>query len=288
MAKSKTLFESDTSCIRENPVPISKERQVQKAILLKITAEEIEPDLDITDEHIPTFESSALLGPREINNIPFTNFESPSLKKDRIRQYIDEIDPELERMPTIIDPDVQNQLIDILEIYKSATAYFLNLESKSKKYNFSRVLQLKDILDQISAVLTEHLGDKEKQLISLDLIKNHLRTASIENIESLIAEMYSSILRCLDKPRIYYKFTFFSLPDKSKIDAHIETIKYHLRRSHQLGDRNWEFCLEEYKKAYKETLILRNLLPDSNEAKYRFFVILISLISATMATISFF
>ncbi len=189
-------------------------------------------------------------------------------------------------MSNQIDPEVMEKLLKLLDKpYKRAKLGILNLESKSKKYSFSQILQLRDALDHISIALVEHSGEKEKQLKSLDLAEDHLRRASIESIEILVTELFFSMLGLLEKPRIYYKFAFCPLPEKYKIDAQLKKIEYHLKRGRQLKGKidDWELCLMEFEKAYNETVILKNLLPHSNEAKYRFFVILITIMAFTVS-----
>jgi hypothetical protein len=147
-------------------------------------------------------------------------------------------------------------------------------------------------LDHIVIALFEYSGEKEKQLRSLDLAEDHLRRASIESIEILVIELFFSIYRILKQPRFYYRLVCFSLPDKRKIDTHIKTVEYHLQRGRQLKGKidDWELCLRKIEKAYDEATILKNLLPDIDEARYRFLMIFASiiaiLVSVTVIVIS--
>ena len=291
MAGSKILIEKESSHIRDDPLSFSMERKPKKEIFLRITAEVIEPDRNMDDEYIAAIENPNPYNTEEIGNIPFATFESslPTLDRRR-RKHVDEIDSELELedVHPIIDPDVQDELITILKIYKGAVNCLSELQSRSKKYGFSQTLQLEDMFDYITTALTEYAGDKKKQIEILDIVQDNLKNAFFEDIRDFVIELFSLVLEFSRKPRLYYRLAFFSLPDKSKIEADLKRTKHHLLRAHELKDRNWEFCMREFEKAYNTALNLKNQFPGKNEARYRFFVILISLISGTAAVISFF
>ena len=184
-----------------------------------------------------------------------------------------------------IDSDVLNRLVEILDNhYKHAQICIRDLESKSNSYILSQMIQLKEAFDHIADALTVP-RDKETQLKTLDLAEDCLKRASIESIKDLADEIHNSILEILKKPRIYYRLTFFSLPDKSNIEIRLKRIEYHLQRGCQLKDKgdDWKSCLVEFEKAYDEAVTLKNLLPDKDEARYRFFVMLISIIAVVVS-----
>lgn len=290
MAKSKPLFDNEKSLSMENPVSASNRMSLQKEVAFNGTDNVIGP-LDTSDECIPTFEIHDLFSPKEVTNILLTPFGSSIQKRYSLEnQDVDSptiTELRLGKTSSKIDPEVQDRLIEISGIYKHINAFLLELESKSK-YSFTEILHSEDVLDQITIALTEYNGDKKKQLTALNLVKDYLKSASIKALDIFVDETSFLVLEYLKKPPIYYKLTFFSLPDKNKIRKHLKKTKYHLRTGQQLKDINWEFSLEECNKAYIVALNLRNLLPDSNEAKHRFSVILISLMSAATSVISFF
>lgn len=185
-------------------------------------------------------------------------------------------------MVEAIDPEIVERLLEILDKpYKYAKLGILDLESKSRRYSLSQILQLRDALDHIAIALVDNRGEKKKQLRSLDLAEDHLRRASIESVEILVAELFYFVLRTLEKPRIYYRIACFSLPERDKLEEHLGRIQYHTLEGRRLKGNieDWELCLTEFRKAYDEAKTLKDQLPDRNEAKYRFIGVLGILIS---------
>jgi hypothetical protein len=192
-------------------------------------------------------------------------------------------------MVEAIDPEILGRLLEILDKpYKYAKLGILDLESKSRGYSLSQILQLRDALDHIAIALVDNREEKKKQLKSLDLAEDHLRRASIESVEILVTELFYSILRILEKPPIYYRIACFSLPEKDRLEEHFERIQYHMLEGRRLKGKieDWELCLIEFRKAYDEAKALKDQLPDRNEARYRFIGVLGILISITATAIS--
>ncbi len=183
---------------------------------------------------------------------------------------------------SIADPGVQERLSEILDKpYRYANLGILKLESNSRKHNPSYMLQLIEALDYIAKTLVDYQWEKDKQMKSLDMAEDLLKSISVESIEAFVTEQFALIVKCLKKPRIYYMITFSSLPDKSEIEAFTNHIKFHLKRGFELKNRgdNWELCLMEFEEAYRWIEILKNLLPDPDKVRYKFFVIFISILA---------
>jgi hypothetical protein len=281
------LSGSEKSFSIENPLFASSSVDSQKGALSQTTDRVIGLDSDITHEHIPLFENSHGSGIEEMARILFTPAGSPVPGKNRIKSYTNSNEsstPGLE-LSTTIDPDVQELLVEIFEIYTCTHEFLLELESQSR-YEVTDILQHEDILDYITYVLTEHSGTTESQLRTLNLVKNHVERVPIEAITIFVQETDHFASEYLGKPSLYYTLTFSPLPDKNRIRKYLKKTKRHLRMGRQLKDTDGEYCLREFNKAYVGALSLRNVLPDRNEVRYRFFVILISLTSAAVAVTS--
>jgi hypothetical protein len=193
-----------------------------------------------------------------------------------------------------IGPNVHDRLYEIFHNhYKHAKSSIQDLESKSKRHILSQIVLLEEAFDHIANAVTAYPEEKEKQLQELDSAEDCLKRISIESKENLADELYSSILKVLKKPRIYYKLVFLSLPDKVTIEMHLERFEYHfdIGRSLKSKRNSRRLCLKEFEKAYHEAKILEDLLPSNDEAKYRFVVLLFSIIavmvSVTMAITSY-
>lgn len=185
-----------------------------------------------------------------------------------------------------IDPNVQDRLYEIFHNhYKHARSNIQDLESKSKRHILSQIVLLEESFDHIANALTAYPEKKEKQLQELDSAEDCLKRISIESKENLADELYHSILKVLKKPRIYYKLVFLSLPDKDNIKMHLEKFEYHLDTGRFLKSKrdSRELCFKEFEKAYHEAKILENLLPSNDEAKYRFVVLLFSIIAVMIS-----
>ena len=265
----------------ERFTPGSGEMEIQNETLSKAIIEGIDNKSNITDEQVPTFENLNSYSFEKTNSISHAHFEPPIPKNGvRTQQYIDKFNTELEsKISNAVDPEVVDRLFNVLgKPYEYAKQGILALESESKTHNIPQILRLKDAMDHIALALTTYAGDKKKQLSSLDMAEDCLKRVSIESIEIIVNELYSSTQEILEKPRFYYRLTFFSLPDEAKIDTHCKNIEYYLRDG-QLRENMgyWESCLTAYERAYDEALTLKNLLPNIDEARYRFFVIFISI-----------
>lgn len=193
--------------------------------------------------------------------------------------YHESVNPELDLRFGPIHPDVQRKLVELSETYKCATKCLGNLKHESKKYISSQILQSTYLFDDVTTILVEY-SDRQDQIEALHRVEEQLKSTFIEIMMNLIAGKISSIKKCSEKPRIYYELTFFSLPEKNEITTRMEAIKRHMQRGHQLKDEDWKFCLKEFERAYEEADILMSMLPDSNTAKYRFVMILLSVISS--------
>lgn len=204
------------------------------------------------------------------------------------QNYIDEfIDPalELEGKFGPIDPEVQGRLIDLFATYNRVHVYLRDLERRSKNYSAFQTLHFKYVLDSLATTLIERAGDIEKQCALIDSTEDYLKDASIDIVETLATEVFSSIVTWLKKPRFYYTLAFFSLPDKSEIKIHTKTIKHHLRRGSQLKNTDWELCFMEFNTAYEEILILKDLLPNPDEARRNFYTMLISITALVLSVV---
>ncbi len=187
-----------------------------------------------------------------------------------------------------IDPDVQKMLLRILDKpYKRAKLCIYNQLSRSKRYNPSQIVQLTSVLDHIAKALIEYSEEKENQLKSLEIAEDYLKIVSTESVESEITEILSDAQKCLERPRIYYRLTFLSLPDRNKMETDIKNVEFHLQRGRQLKEvkGGWELCLMELNEASDKAVILKNQLPDDDEARYRFSMLLIPLITAVVSVI---
>lgn len=201
---------------------------------------------------------------------------------------ITELEWEISKISNAINPEVQERLLELLDKpYRYAKISVSNLESNSMKYNSFYVLQLVKVLDHIVTALIGYPRDKEEQLKILKIAEDRLKRISVESLEAYVTEQFSSVVKALKKPRMYYRLAFFSLPEKSKIEVYVEDVKHNLLRGFQLRDKveDWELCLMELEEALEGVKILKNLLPDADRVRYRFFVTLIS-ITATVVSIT--
>lgn len=248
----------------------------------------------ITDDSIPLFETSHHYTLEKTNGIPRAHFASSNFEKDtKTQRYIDEFNIKLGSEPSdAMDSEVRERLSEVLDKpYRYAKQGIHVLESESKKLNSFYLFQFIDAMDHIREVMEGYPKDKERQLNHLDEAEDILKRISTESFETYVAELFSPLEKCSKKPRIYYRLIFFPLPDKNKVDTYLTEVRQHLERGCQLKRRRnkWELCLEEFEKAYNGIEILKNQLPDENEASYRFFVILIpimiSVISVTITLI---
>ncbi len=238
----------------------------------------------IADDSIPLFETSNYYVFEKTNGIPRLYSESSNFEKDtKTQRYIDESNIGLGREPSdAVDSEILERLSEVLDKpYNYANLGIHALESESKKLNSSYWSQLIDAMGHIREVLVGYPGDKKSQLDHLDEAENILKRISIESFETYVTELFSPLEKCSKKPRIYYRLIFFPMPDKNKIDTYLAEVRQHLERGRQLKRRRnkWELCLEEFEKAYEGIEILKNLLPDDNEAKYRIFMVLIPIMA---------
>ncbi|MGD2246813.1 MAG: hypothetical protein PVF58_00285 [Candidatus Methanofastidiosia archaeon] len=186
-----------------------------------------------------------------------------------------------------IDPCVARKLLEVLDKYKYAEKAVWKSVSKSGQPDFSLRLKLHDAVDNIVKALVDNRGNKEKQLECLELAEDILRKIPIEGAKAQAIELYRSILDCLRKPRIFYKITFFSLPDRAKIDTQLKIIEHLLQKGRKLKAQkaNDELIQKTFEKAQKEAKTLKDQLPDSDKVLYRFFVILMSFLALIIAII---
>ena len=181
-----------------------------------------------------------------------------------------------------IDLEVQKKLAELFDRpYKYAKLGVFYLESSSRKLNATYMLRFIEATDYIRKALVECAGDKKRQLKYLNRAEKILKRISTETIETYVNQLHSSLLNVLQKSPAYYQLTFSSLPDETKTETYLTDVQYHLDRGKELKQReeDWEYCMEEFEKAYEEIEILKNLLPESNESKYRFYAILVPIIT---------
>lgn len=191
------------------------------------------------------------------------------------------------RISSVADPEVIDRLLEIMDTpYWYAEQAILILKSTSKHHHIAQVERINDAMRHIVQVLTIYAGNTEKQLSTLAITEDYLKRVSIESVRIIVDELYTSIQDVLKKPRFYYRFIFVSLPEKSKIDMHIEKIENYIEEGELRKNIGyWESSLYEYEKAYDEAILLKDLLPDPDEAKHKFFVTAISLVALVLSVI---
>jgi len=285
MAESGTLLDNEKSFDAENSVSLSNSSSLEREMLSKMTDAEAESRLDIADEHILSENPFTL----HETGTPFTPLESSIFRKNDVKNQenvydFNDIELELE-IPSTIDPDVQDLLVEVLETYRWTHAFLVELESQSR-YNFTEILQYEDVLDPITTVLTEYSGNKEIQFKILNSVKEYLEKAFIEAIDIFVKETSDLVSKYLKKPPGYYKLTFLSPPDGKRMRRCLKKVNFHLQMGHQLKETNWDFSLREFNSAYTKASNLRAQLPDSNEINHRLFGFLSFLFSLIALAVS--
>lgn len=285
MAESGTLLNNEKSFDAENPVSLSNRGSFEREVLSKMTDAETESRLDITDGHA-LFENPFTL---HETDTPFTPLESSIFRKNSVKNQenvYDFNDTGLElEIPSTIDPDVQDLLVEVSETYRWTHEFFIELESQSKN-DFIEILQREDILYHITTALTEHSGNKENQLITLNLAKKRLEKVIIEAIDKFVEETSGLVSKYLKKSPGYYKLTFLSPPDGKRMRRCLKKVDFHLQMGHQLKGTNWDFSLREFNSAYIKASDLRAQIPDSNEIRHRLFGFLSFLFSLIALAVS--
>ena len=284
MARSRTLFDTEKLLREEISLSVSNRMGLRREIQFNTTDKTCDNTLSFVDEYIPIFESQNPIISKEksILSIP----EPPDILMSRKRQSNELLNFTSSMGKGIIDPDVGSMLIEVVEIYRYTSSFLKEFEFKSR-CSISEIPQPEYALYLIGIALKEGI-DREKQCAILSIAKDNLVETFIKAIEAFYDEISILVREYLEKPPVYYKSAFSPLLDVEEIRKHLKEIKYHLQISQQLKKIDWKLSIEECRKAYTEELILRNLLPDTNEVRSKVFTTSISLTSLVIGAISLF
>ena len=285
MAKSRTLSDTEKSFSVENSASVLQRRGLRREIVLNVT-DKNESHPEISDQHIPEVEIQSSSSSKDTRDNSFAPLGLPLLLSSGIEYRNNLMSSHWEPLTNVIDPDVQHLLIEIFDIHERIYTFLHELESQSK-HCFTELLNPEDTFEFLALGLSED-KNKRNQLKILDLTKKNIQEASINAVKLFFEETSSLLSKYLKKSPIYYRLIFVPLPDFDRIKKHYNKSKHHLHMSKQLKDVDWKSSLDQCKRAYTEALNLRNQLPDTNEAKNKFFVTSISLASLIIGVISLF